>query len=101
MTSEYEQIRAYHADLGRRVEAREQWRKRHPDYRSDLYQQEMDMYWALAPEEREAMARLSTFDPSDPAPQTSDLLTSELLVRLMGLALAAYERATGIPGETR
>lgn len=92
MSAEYERVRSYFEDLSARLAAKQKWRERHPDHRSEQYRQEEDTYWQYD-RGRLDLPRLSTFDPLDPEPQTSDLFTSDFLAALMSVTLAAFDAA--------
>lgn len=88
----YEILRNYVDDLGARISQKVEWAKRHPDHTTKQYQlDEMAFYDAdpgLAPE-----SFTSTFDPDDPMPSASDIITHERFFALMNIALEAYETA--------
>lgn len=92
MSADYERVRSYCEDLSARLAARAKWRERHPDHGSEQYRQEEDIYWQYD-RGRLDLPWLSTFDPLDPEPQTSDLLTSEFLAALMSVTIAAFDTA--------
>lgn len=90
MTSAYDRLRAYCSDLSERLEAQEQWMKRHPDSDSLEYRNDEHMYY-----DENVFMKLppqSSFDPNDPKPRTDDLFTSRLLCDLMKVALDAHDR---------
>jgi hypothetical protein len=86
----YLELSAYLDDLKSRVEAQKAWRRRHPDAGTPTYEDDVDAYidsptsWTPG---------RSTFDPSDPMPQTSDLFTADRFITLMTVAVTAYEKA--------
>ena len=87
MTDHYTRLRKYCDDLTFRVLARDEWRKRHPDWDTQLFRSE---YWAWL---EKGMKKFdSSFDPDDLEPQTSDVLTAENFLALITVALTAYEQ---------
>jgi len=87
----YRDIRAYLDDLNARMNAQQWWLARHPDTDTDEYEADYDRYldnpssWT---------AGVSTFDPTDPMPNTADVLSVQRFIDLMTVAVTAYERST-------
>lgn len=89
MSKAFEELSAYHDDLSSRYEARKEWVARHPDYLSDLFQDEAGKYYDHGkPSE---MVFQSSFDPSDLPPSTSDIFTTELMLNIVKVCLEAWE----------
>ncbi len=87
VTDHYIRLRSYCDDLTSRVLARDEWRKRHPDWDTDLFNSE---HWAWR---EKGMKKFETsFDPDDWEPQTSDILTVDNFLAIITVALAAYEQ---------
>lgn len=87
----YASISNYCADLNSRLEAQKEWVVRHPDYMTFAYRDDEKNY-----EEHGIMNYESTFDPADPMPSTSDMLTAEKFLSVMMLALHAYEGMSNV-----
>lgn len=85
-------IKAYVDDLGARLHAREQWNERHPDHESEQYEIDSDLYYRFGPQ---PFAFKSTFDPDDPAPNTSDLLSAQRFFDVAIIAVTALTNTTG------
>lgn len=86
----YEILRDYVDDLGARMSQKVEWTKRHPDHTTKQYQLDENSYW-LAEDGLTPRSFASSFDPNDPMPQTSDIITHERFFALMNIALEAYE----------
>jgi hypothetical protein len=76
----------YAPDLNSRFVAQAEWVERHPDYMTFAYRDDERNY-----EENQILSFESTFDPNDPMPSVSDMLTAKMFLALMMLALHAYE----------
>jgi hypothetical protein len=82
----------YVNDLTARLEAKAAWIERHPDHESEPFQIDSDIY------DRQGSQRFrfrSTFDPNDPVPTTSDVLTAQRFNDLCVVALSAFITAKG------
>jgi hypothetical protein len=91
--SAYADIRSYLDDLTNRQRLREAWLERHPDHDSNSGEYMGDSWQhTLNPTGWKPSGR-STFDPNDPEPQVSDILTSQRFANLMRVAVSAYEKA--------
>ena len=107
MTSQYEQLRTYCDDLAARVDLRNQWRLRHPDYNTQQFLSEMHL-WSSGDYSQDSSGKWygtkdvwfgyktpvefkSSFDPNDLEPDTGDLLSVDTFLNLMTIALSAYE----------
>lgn len=82
----YEIVGKYVPDLSARFVAQEKWIVRHPDYKTFAYLDDSENY-----EQNGILSFDSTFDPFDPMPSTSDMLTAKMFLAVMTLALHAYE----------
>ena len=82
----HKRVRTHVDSLLPRMLAQKEWIKRHPDYRTFAYLDDERNY-----EENSILSFESTFDPADPMPSTSDILTAELFLSVMMLALHACE----------
>jgi len=93
--ADYESLKAYWLDLSARVEKRDKWLVRHPDFRSEDYEDDGHGY-RLATRLGQAWVSQwgSTFAPADDEPDTYDIFRAETLTQIMHVALAAYEAAT-------
>jgi hypothetical protein len=107
MTSQYQQLRTYCDDLAARVNLRNQWRLRHPDYDTQQFLSEMHL-WSSGDYSQDSSGKWygtkdvwygyetpvefkSSFDPNDLEPDTRDLLSVDTFLNLMTIALSAYE----------
>lgn len=88
----YEILRDYVDDLGTRISQKVEWAKRHPDHTTEQYQLDECGYYDADPGSA-PRSFMSTFDPDDPSPQVSDIITHERFFALMNIALEAYETA--------
>lgn len=82
----------YVNDLTARLEAKAAWIERHPDHESEQFAIDADLYdrFGLEPKRYQ-----STFNPDDPVPTTSDVLTAERFNDLCIVALSAFSIAKG------
>ena len=96
----------YVNDLTARLKAKAEWIERHPDHESEQFQIDADHWDQPGKTHRETLAiRLtaewkmhrfkSTFNPHDPVPTTSDVLTAQRFNDLCIVALSALFIATG------
>jgi hypothetical protein len=89
----YMDVKAYLLDLDGRLQARKLWEERHPDSKSIVYLYDAMIYekdpaaWVPKP----LGAGTSTFDPNDPEISTADVFTSERLVDILTVLVAAFE----------
>jgi hypothetical protein len=81
----------YVPDLNSRLVAQEEWITRHPDYRTFAYMDDERNY-----EENGILSFESTFNPADPMPSVSDMLTAKIFLAVMMLALHAYEGLSNV-----
>jgi hypothetical protein len=79
-------VGAYAPDLNSRFIAQAKWIERHPDYKTFAYLDDERNY-----EENSILSFESSFDPFDPMPSVSDMLTAKMFLAIMMLALHAYE----------
>lgn len=89
--SDYAALDFYRRDLAGRVEARDAWRERHPDHDTRAFALDWENAYKSRP-----LSGLSTFDKSDPEPETRDVLSVDTFLRILNVALAAYEKAYGV-----
>ena len=91
--SAHQHLRIYCSDLAKRVALRDEWRLRHPDWHTQLFRREY-LRWSQADDDEAAMMTFeSSFDPTDPEPDTADVLTVDTFLALMQVALQADERS--------
>ena len=88
-------IKAYVDDLGERLHAREQWNERHPDHESEQYALDEDTYFRYQSIGHTKSSFESSYDPNDPAPNTSDLLSAQRFFDVAFIALTALTNTTG------
>jgi hypothetical protein len=89
--SDYAALDFYRRDLAGRVEARDAWRERHPDHDTTAYRAAELRY-----EQTLIVSADTTFRPDDPEPETRDVLSVDTFLRVLNVALAAYEKAYGV-----
>ena len=85
----------YVNDLTARLEAKAAWIERHPDHESEQFQ--IDSEFDCAPFDSQNVVFKSTFNPDDPVPTTSDVLTAQRFNDLCIVALSAFSIAKGDP----
>jgi hypothetical protein len=76
-------LSVYAHDLNHRIKLRDEWRSRHPDQRSALY-----ILDSIAHERGEPISGATTFNPDDPMPTTSDVITAERFADIINLLLS-------------
>lgn len=91
ITEAHKMMSDYAKDLNSRLVAQQEWIGRHPDYRTFAYLEDVRNY-----EENQVLSFDSTFNPADPMPQTSDMLTAEKFLSVIMLALHAYEGLSNV-----
>lgn len=94
-----ERMRGYVADLGARLQARQEWTERHPDHKSPQFTADEDTYFKFQAIGHTAPPATSTFDPNDPTPNTSDLLSAQIFFDVAYIAITALDKATGVHNE--
>jgi hypothetical protein len=83
----HEKLEHYCNDLAERVAQRDEWRLRHPDWDTQEFRRE-HLKWSRADdEEATTMKFLSSFNPNDLEPNTSDILTTDIFLALMEAVL--------------
>jgi len=87
-----ERITAYVNDLGARLQARREWIERHPDHESEQFEIDADLHDQFG---HQPTAYESTFNPDDPLPNTSDLLSAQRFFDVAFIALTALTNTTG------
>jgi hypothetical protein len=95
ITESTERIRRYVADLGTRLQARQEWNERHADHESPQYETDEETYFRYQAIGHTKSTFESTFDPNDPAPNTSDLLSAQRFFDVAYIAITALDKATG------
>jgi hypothetical protein len=90
-----ERMRVYVADLGARLQARQEWTARHPDHNSPQFTADEDTYFKYQAIGHTKSTFESTFDPNDPTPNTSDLLSAQIFFDVAYIAITALDKATG------
>jgi hypothetical protein len=95
VTGSAERIRKYVADLGARLQARQDWTDRHPDHKSPQFEADEDTYFKYQAIGHTKSTFESTFDPNDPTPNTSDLLSAQIFFDVAYIAITALDKATG------
>lgn len=105
----YGRLSAYFSDLQHRLSLFEEWKDRHPDYlspqfradaqrweeyvtRKEFYESELGQK-TVDPVTDPLGPFISSFNPEDTQPHTSDLLTTQRFVDLMQVALEARAMA--------
>ena len=73
----------YAHDLNHRLQMRNEWRERHPDERTALY-----ILDSIAHDNDEPISGETTFNPDDPMPSTSDVITAERFADIINLLLS-------------
>ena len=76
-------LSVYAEDLNHRMQKRNEWRERHPDERSALY-----ILDCIAHDRGEPTSGETTFNPDDPMPSTSDVITAERFADIINLLLS-------------
>lgn len=93
---DYTRLHTYHADLLARYEARSQWLERHPDHNTPEYHADEHDYelrqGGFLPASTDRTPQ-SSFNPTDPEPSTSDVLSASLLLNIMAVSLEAWKKA--------
>lgn len=84
-----ERIRLYVDDLGARLKAKDEWNQRHPDHESEQYALDEDTYFRYQSIGHTKSSFESTYDPNDPSPNTSDLLSAQRFFDVAFIALTA------------
>lgn len=86
----YELLRSYVDSLRDRLLAKEDWKQRHPDWESIAFAKDETAFYDG---NFSHDLKMSSFDPNDLMPHTSDVITAELFAALATVALTAYENA--------
>jgi hypothetical protein len=76
-------LSVYAHDLNHRIKLRDEWRTRHPDERTALF-----ILDSIAHERGEPTSGETTFNPDDPMPTTSDVITAERFADIINLLLS-------------
>ena len=76
-------LSVYAHDLNHRIKLRDEWRERHPDERTALY-----ILDCIAHDNGEPISGDTTFNPDDPMPSTSDVITAERFADIINLLLS-------------
>jgi hypothetical protein len=95
ITGSTERIRQYVADLGARLQARQEWTDRHPDHESPQFTADEDTYFRYQSIGHTKSSFESSYDPNDPTPNTSDLLSAQRFFDVAYIAITALDKATG------
>jgi len=90
-----ERIKAYVNDLGARLQARQEWNERHTDHESEQYALDEETYFRYQSIGHTKTSFESSYDPNDPAPNTSDLLSAQRFFDVAFIALTALTNTTG------
>lgn len=89
-TDAYSRIKTYCEDLSTRIRLVDEWKLRHPDYKTRQF--EIDHRAWYKSEDDTELTFESSFDPNDLMPETSDIITAQRLNDIMLITLAAYEK---------
>ena len=93
----YEKLRAYRLDLGARLQHRDEWKQRHPDWASARFEADRIAHdYRVSENATWEPSGESTFDPNDREPNTSDRVSAEMWQALCVLAVAAYQKANNL-----
>lgn len=95
MNQAYLELKAYCEDLQKRHADKQKWEQRHPDHLSDDFESDEERYIniVLDGEDTSTFVAVSTFDPTDRCPSTSDIITAKMMLNMMQLIVATWEKS--------
>lgn len=94
MNQAYLELKAYCEDLQKRYVGKQEWEQRHPDHLSDEFEADEERYinMRLDGEDTSGFTAVSTFDPTDRCPSTADIVSAKMMLNMMQLITATWER---------